>query len=158
MTVLTSNEPDVRKEGVLCLKHIGVSVIGLGVDALLLHLGMEAGLRAAWARVGSLLVAMQVTFVLNGLHVFKRLDRDALPRQWLAYMAANGVGNFANYWIFVTLVSLHWRVVSDHFVALGVGAVFAWVINYGTARLVVFRKSARLSGGPAPGGPGSARR
>jgi putative flippase GtrA len=105
--------------------------------------------------VVSLACAMQVTFVLNGLHVFGGLERRYLPRQWLAYMASNGFGNFCNYWIFVTLVSLHWRVVSNHLFALAAGSVCAWLLNYLATRFWVFRRRPRqaASDGPVRGEP-----
>jgi putative flippase GtrA len=53
-------------------------------------------------------------------------------------MATNGVGNFCNYWIFVTLSSLHGRLVSEPFVALAISAATAFVINFAGARLLVF--------------------
>ncbi len=158
MTLAMTRTPAVQRESLLCLKHMGVSLVGFGVDAVLLHLCVRAGMEAAWARLISLLCAMQVTFVLNGLHVFKSLERRHLPRQWLAYMASNGLGNICNYWIFVTLVSLHWGLVSNPLFALGVGSLSAWVINYATARLLVFRKLVGSIDGPARDGRGSARR
>jgi putative flippase GtrA len=104
----------------------------------------------AWARLISLSLAMQVTFAINRTHVFRFRGREGLPRQWCAYMATNGIGNFCNYWIFVTLSSLHGRMVSEPFVALPISAFAAYMINYAGARLVVFgrqrlrhRRSAR---------------
>src|SRR6202012_5481967 len=114
-----------------------VSLTGFAVDAVLLQLLMAVGLEPAWARVVSLICAMQVTFALNGLHVFRRLERASLPRQWWRYMLSNGFGNFCNYWIFVTLVSLHWRIVSNHLFALAVGSLSAWVSNYLDTRFLV---------------------
>ena len=128
------------REGLLGLKYVGVSLTGFVIDAVLLRAGITMSLGAAWARLISLACAMQVTFVLNGLHVFKGLDRKRLPRQWLAYMTSNGFGNFCNYWIFVTLVSLHWRIVSAPLFALAVASFTAWVINYLSTRFFVFRK------------------
>jgi hypothetical protein len=53
-------------------------------------------------------------------------------------MATNGFGNFCNYWIFVTLSSLHGRIVSQWFLALPISALSAYLINYAGVRLVVF--------------------
>jgi len=132
-------------EARLTAKYAMVSLVGFAVDALLLHLGLWAGLEPAWARVGSLVAAMQVTFALNGLHVFKGLERTRLVHQWTRYMVSNGFGNFCNYWIFVTLVSLHWRIVSMPMVALSVGALVAWLINFGCTRYWVFAKVRGIS-------------
>ncbi len=132
------------REAHLALKLAGVGLVGFAVDASLLHLAIGFGMAPAWARVISLSTAMQVTFAINGLRVFRCLDRTTLLRQWAGYMASSGFGNFCNYWIFVTMVSTHWRIVSDHLFALAVGSFMAWLINYVGARFVVF-------GAPRPG-------
>jgi putative flippase GtrA len=128
----------------LAAKHCGVSLIGFAVDALVLHFALQSGLQPAWARLISLLVAMHVTFVINGRHVFRCLDRSNWPRQWLGYMLANSLGNLCNYWIFVTLVSTHWRVIAEPYVALGIGSVGAWVINFLATRWLVFGAAMKL--------------
>jgi putative flippase GtrA len=109
-------------------------------------------MEAAWARLISLACAMNVTFVLNGIHVFRQLDGRHLPRQWASYMATNAFGNFCNYWIFLTLVSTHWPVVSNHLVALCVGAFTAWVTNFLCTRFLVFRRAKAGAGSLKPAG------
>jgi putative flippase GtrA len=140
----------VKKEGALGLKHVAVSLSGFAVDAVLLQLLMAAGLEPAWSRVVSLALAMQVTFALNGVLVFKTLPGSGALRQWARYMAANGLGNLCNYWVFVTLVSTHWPLIAAPMAALCVGAFAAWAINYLSARFLVFRRS-ETSGRPSIG-------
>jgi hypothetical protein len=53
-------------------------------------------------------------------------------------VANSAFGNFCNYWIFVTLESTHRPVIGDPFVALLVGSVAAWAINFAGARLLLF--------------------
>jgi putative flippase GtrA len=129
------------EEARLALTFGGVGMIGFCVDAAALHVGLGAGLPAWGARLISLFLAMQATFLINGLHVFRSLDRARLPRQWAGYMLANGFGNFCNYWIFITLVSLHWAIVSNHYAALAIGSLSAWAINFAGTRLFVFRRA-----------------
>ena len=140
-----SNRQFIAREAITALKFSAVSLAGLAVDAVLLHVGLEVGIPPAWARVFSLAGAMQLTFVVNGLHVFGALDRKRLVRQWASYMAASGLGNFCNYWVFVTMVSTHWSVVSSPYVALTAGAICAWIINYSGIRFLVFRKVRALT-------------
>jgi len=92
---------------------------------------------------------MQVTFTINGLVVFKCLNRTSLIHQWRRYMVANGFGNFCNYWIFVTLVSTHWPVIANPMVAIAVGSATAWAINYLGTRFYAFAKRERRKA-PAP--------
>jgi putative flippase GtrA len=140
------------KERRLVMRYAGVSLVGFATDAAILHTLVELGMEPAWARLISLGCAMHVTFVLNGLHVFRQLDRRRLPRQWVSYMATNAFGNFCNYWIFVTLVSTHWRVISNHLFALGVGSLTAWVMNFAATRFIVFRRAKRGIGPLEPAG------
>jgi putative flippase GtrA len=146
-----SQEPAEEHKARLALKFMGVSLIGFATDALLLQLGVSSGLQAAWSRLISLGVAMQVTFLINALFVFHAHDRSRWPRQWLRYMVSNGFGNFCNYWIFVTLVSTHWPIASNRLFALSVGAFCAWMMNFASARFVVFgkRRLAKPEAAPA---------
>ena len=125
------------------LKFTLVSGLGFAADATVLHMLMEAGAPPAWARVVSLFCAMQVTFLVNGVLVFRCLDRARPWRQWASYMLAHGLGNFCNYWLFITLVSLHRPPWSWPLAALAIASVLAWAMNYLAARYVVFRRGRR---------------
>ena len=129
----------VLREFRLALHFGGVGMIGFCVDAGLLRLGLALGLAAWAARIVSLFMAMQATFTINGLFVFRSLERGKILRQWSGYMLANGLGNFCNYWIFLTLVSTHWPAVSNRYFALAIGSLSAWAINFAGTRLFVFR-------------------
>lgn len=170
-------------EARLAATYSAVSLAGFIVDALVLHAGLRIGLAPAWARVISLACAMQVTFLINGIHVFGRLESGpGVMRQWAGYMVANGFGNLCNYWVFVTLVSTHWRIVANPLFAMTMGSACAWTINYAGTRFLVFgatlsfarrrlqallrlrRRRTRLGdpsirrrGPPSPAAPGSAR-
>ena len=130
-------------EARLALKFTGVSLVGFAVDAILLQIGVSMGAAPAWARLFSLAIAMQLTFVINARLVFHAHDRSQRLHQWVGYMLSNGVGNVFNYWIFITLVSTRLPVASNHLVALTVGAMTAWAMNFACARFVVFRKRDR---------------
>ena len=147
------------QEGRLAAVFASVSLLGFATDATVLHLLVWAGSSPAWARVASLFCAMQVTFLVNGLLVFRCLDLSRPWRQWAGYMTTNGLGNFVNYWIFVTLISTHWRLVSTPLFAIGAGSVAAWMINYLSTRLLVFRKTAAKDITPCePSSPGRSDR
>jgi putative flippase GtrA len=150
-----------------------VALIGFGVSALILHLGLEAGLRPWAARLIALLFAMNVTFLINGRFVFRALTRERFLGQWGAYLANSAFGNFCNYWVFVTLESTHRPVIGNPYVALLAGSVTAWAINFIGARFVVFgalgqrlkRQCKRMlfsrrsrPDAPGPAEPGSSRR
>lgn len=144
---MSHNESLVEEAG-LAAKFGAVGLVGFAVDAVLLKIGLMMGLGPAWARLISLVCAMQVTFAINRCLVFRCRDTP-IVRQWLTYMGSNGFGNFCNYWIFVTLSSLHGQWAASPFVAMPASAFCAYLINYAGARLVVFgraRVAARARG------------
>jgi putative flippase GtrA len=157
----------------LLAKFTGVALIGFTVSAVILHLGLEAGLRPWASRLIALLCAMNVTFLINGFFVFRALTRQGFLAQWGAYAANSAFGNFCNYWVFVTLESTHRPVIGNPYVALLAGSIAAWAINFTGARFVVFGGAARRLAGrwrrmfvsrssrphaPASAEPGSSRR
>jgi putative flippase GtrA len=140
------------------MKFTLASVLGFTCDAAILRVLIGMGATPAVARLVSLLCAMQVTFLVNGLLVFRCLDIARPWRQWAAYMLAHGVGNFCNYWIFVTLVSLHRSLFAKPLPALAVASVLAWAINYLAARYIVFRRVRAGMSRPDPVTPLSVHR
>ena len=127
-----------RVEAVLAAKYSAVACLGFATDAILLKLGIHFGLSSAAARAASLPLAMQATFWVNGAIVFRCLELRRLPQHWLGYMASNGLGNTCNFLVFVGMVSMHHPLLSRPLIALAVGALTAWSINYASLRLVVF--------------------
>ncbi len=130
----------VHREGRMALKYTAVSLLGFATDYLLLQAGTSLGLSPAAARIVSLVGAMHVTFLVNGLMVFGCLERHRAVRQWARYMASNGLGNVCNYWIYLAFVSARLPIVSEPVVALGAGGLAAWTINYASTRFLVFHK------------------
>jgi putative flippase GtrA len=122
-------------------KFGAVGCVGFITDVTLLKFGLQAGLPSLAARVISLTCAMQVTFMINGLLVFRCLKASSFLRQWAAYMSSNGLGNVCNYLIFAGLVVSRAPLVSRHYVALVIGSVTAYVINYAGCRLLVFGRA-----------------
>jgi len=120
-----------------------VGVVGFLVDVALLRIGVALHMSGWLARAISLFCGMQATFLVNGLLVFRRLTWTTVPRQWISYMATNGFGNLCNYWLFVTLISLHRGLASNYYVAMCAGGCTAWAINYSLTRLFVFGRRAR---------------
>ncbi len=165
-------EPAPRPRRLL-VKFTGTALIGFAISAVILHLGMQAGLMAWAARLIALLVAMHVTFLINGRYVFGALTRERFVAQWAAYVTNSACGNFCNYWVFVSLEASHWPVIGNPYVALLAGSATAWAINFTGARLLVFGDAGRRLAGrcgrmilslrsrravPEPAEPGSSRR
>jgi putative flippase GtrA len=129
---------DAGREGRLAFRYMLASLTGFATDAAVLKGAMALGAGAAAGRALSLATAMQVTFLVNGFLVFRSIDKRSWKGQWLRYMATGAVANTGNYFIFVTLVSLHAGLISNRWTALGISSVLAWCVNYVCTRLLVF--------------------
>jgi putative flippase GtrA len=139
----------MKSEGKVGVLYSLTACLGFVTDAAILTALVHLKMEPAWARLISLTIAMQVTFWVNGLWVFRCISRKGWVGAWLGYMATNSVGNFCNYWTFVTLVSLHHPILSNHWLDLVIGGLVAWSINFVCARFLIFgaRKEAGSEAG-----------
>lgn len=129
----------LRREGALAIKFAAVGGLGFLTDIGVLHLGLHRlGLSPFQGRALSLACAMQVTFLVNGLLVFRCLNWTGCARQWLSYMATNGLGNLINYAIFAGLVGSSLPQVSRNGWALVISSAVAYAFNFLCARFMVF--------------------
>lgn len=135
-------EPPPRRRRLLA-KFSGVALIGFTLSAVVLHLGLEAGLRPWLARLLALVCAMNLTFLINGRFVFGALSRRKFLVQWATYTLNSAFGNLCNYWVFVALESTHRPVIGNPYLDLAAGSIVAWAINFTGARFVVFGTAAR---------------
>ena len=141
------HKTEYQREAGFAVKFALAGLVGFAVDAGVLHLGLSLGLSAAAARAISIISAMQITFLINGLLIFKCVTRRNFAGHWAAYMVASGFGNFCGYMIFITLTSLHGSLLSKTWIAFPASTFAAYLINFTGARLLVFRTAirARLS-------------
>jgi putative flippase GtrA len=132
---------DRRSDAFLLAGFVGVGAVGFMTDAGLLATGIALGLSPIVARGISVVVALQLTFLLNGLLVFRSLTPAALAGQWLAYMVSNGLGAACNYAIFVTLTVSRIPWLSDRAPAFVAAAGIALVVNFAGTRFWAFRQA-----------------
>ena len=137
------NKTEYQREAGFAVKFAMAGLVGFAIDAGLLHLGLTSGLSPAFARAISIIAAMQVTFLINGLVIFKCLTMRNVARHWAAYMVTSGFGNFCSYMIFITLTSLHGSVLSKAWLAFPASTFAAYLINFAGARFLVFGASVR---------------
>jgi hypothetical protein len=91
---------------------------------------------------------MQVTFLINGLLVFRCLSWRTCRGQWLVYMGSNGLGNLINYGVFAALVSSRLPEVSRNGWALVISSLIAYAFNFFCARFMVFGAPVAQPGKP----------
>jgi putative flippase GtrA len=129
----------LRREAATALKFAAVGGLGFLTDITVLRLCLRGlHLTPFEGRAVSLACAMQVTFLVNGLFVFRCLSWRNCGRQWLAYMGSNGLGNLINYLIFAGLVASRLPEVSRNGWALVISSAAAYAFNFLCARFMVF--------------------
>lgn len=133
----------LRREAAVAAKFAAVGGIGFLTDITVLHLCLRGLQLSPFAgRAISLACAMQVTFLVNGLFVFRCVSLARCGRQWLAYMGTNGLGNVLNYLVFAALVASELPQVSRNGWALVIGSLVAYVFNFLCVRFMVFGRPA----------------
>lgn len=150
----------ITRELSLALRFAAVSLVGFAVDAMGLKTGLVLGVGAEISRIGSLVVALQVTFFLSRRLVFTHNPPGTLRRDWWRFLVANTFGSLCNLGIFVAMTRAPWPDLpepwpapSAPWVALLVSASVAYVVNYVGTRLFVYGRtlSAVAVKAPAPG-------
>lgn len=117
-----------------------IGVAGLGVDTAALYgamYGLGLGLYAG--RVVSYLVAATFTWACNRRFTFTAADPSHPARQWLKFLAANGVGAVANYATYAALVT--WVEAARDYPVIGVaaGSLAGLSFNFTASKRWVFR-------------------
>ncbi|MGZ3273268.1 MAG: GtrA family protein [Caulobacteraceae bacterium] len=129
----------LRHEASAALKFAAVGGLGFLTDISVLHLCLGVlHLTPFEGRAVSLACAMQVTFLINGLLVFRCLTWPSCARHWLVYTGSNGLGNLINYLVFASLVASRLPEVSRNGWALVTGSVIAYAFNFLCVRFMVF--------------------
>jgi putative flippase GtrA len=128
-----------RPEARLFLGFAAVGLVGLATDAGVFAAAGAAGLSPVAAKALSAVVALHVTFLLNGRFVFAALSARRLARQWGGYMLSNGFGALCNLAIFTGLTASRIPHLSERWPAYAVAAGLGLIVNYAGARLIAFR-------------------
>ncbi len=121
-------------------------MVGLFIDALIVQLLVSmAGWNPYLARVLSFLLAASFTWWWNRNHTFAgRSSGRAVHAEWLQWLALMVAGALVNYAVYAVLLlnfqALHrWPAL-----AAAAGSAVAALINFSTARGVLFRRPGNL--------------
>ncbi len=135
--------PHVPKLPATFWRFCVVGGTGFITDALLLELGVAAGLRPEVARAFSILVVLQLTYALHRSYTF-RAESGGGVRRWVRFLAVNLIGVAVNYGVFV--LSLMLLTLEDaraeRWLALVIGTAVSLLVNYTLNRRLVFPREA----------------
>jgi putative flippase GtrA len=117
-----------------------VGVAGFVVDAATLALMMWLGAGLYLGRVCSYLAAATCTWALNRNWTFRDIEVDGNRfTQWARFLAANSVGGAINYGAYSLILSgYHSNSLALPVLAVAIGSITGWAINFILSRYLVF--------------------
>jgi len=128
-------------------REVGLFIVG-GVIGLVVDAGVVQALvgLAGWnpylARVVSFLLAATATWWWNRQYTFAhRQSGRSLPMEWLHWMGLMTAGALVNYAVYVVMLMTFPHLQRWPAVAVAVGSVVAALVNFSTARGVLFKGS-----------------
>ena len=127
----------------LMLFGIG-GVVGFVVDAAIVQaLVSMAGWNPYGARLASFLAAATATWLFNRHFTFRDDRHYGLFGEWARWMLAMSIGFVVNYSVYAFLV-FHVALLREWpALAVAVGSLAGFVVNYASSRLWIFRRRER---------------
>ena len=117
-----------------------VGVVGFAVDALVLSLALGA-LGPYFARLLSFACAVTTTYSANRAFVFGRAQApESWFGGWVRFVIANAAGAVVNLSVYGICVASGWAIVSIPQVALAIGSVAGFGLNFVLSDRLVFNR------------------
>ncbi len=148
------------------LRFAAVGCVGFAIDVAVLQLLLAAGAGLLGGRAGSFLAAATTTWALNRRFTFNThapaTGPAATGRQWLRFLAANGVGGTINFGVYTALVLSTGLCHQQPALAVAAGSLAGLAFNFAASRHWVFpaprhagadRLDATAAGAVAPPAP-----
>ncbi len=120
------------------LQFGAVGLAGFGVDVLCVYL-LRGRIGLVWAGLAAYLAAATCNWALNRAWTFRAAARGSLVRQWLLFLAANGLGFVLNRGAFLLLVAFVPLCREHPVFAIAAGVAAGMVANFNLSRRLVFR-------------------
>ena len=120
------------------------SIVGAGafvLDVAVLHLMLTMGLDPYSGRLISFLVGNTWTFLFNRNFTFKDRRRTGRRRQWIGFLAVNGVGGVVNYSVYAGLVATMPLVAAWPMLGVAAGSISGLAFNFTLSRRLVFKSA-----------------
>ena len=125
------------------LAFAGVGVIGFGVDASVLYIGIAVGLGLNIGRLVSYLCAVTATWALNRRFTFADSSEQASFSQWFRFGLSQLSGATVNLGAYYILVHNSTVAAAHPIIAVAIGSLLGMTLNFLVARYYVFRTRSR---------------
>jgi len=117
-----------------------VGVGGLIVDTAALYAAMGLlGLGLYAGRVVSYLTAATFTWAVNRHFTFKQAEAASPLRQWVKFLAANGIGAAVNYAVYAALVTFVPLAAAYPALGIAAGSIAGLAFNFTASKKWVFK-------------------
>ena len=124
------------------LRFAAIGTLAFLVDTAALYFALGVlGLDKYAGRILSFLTAATFTWAMNRRFTFPEARGAPMARQWLEFLAANGVGGLVNYGVYALLVTYVDRVAAYPVLGVAAGSLAGMSFNFGASRGWVFRRS-----------------
>ena len=142
--MMPSNERETRGRYRIeqqLVRFAAIGTLAFLVDASTLYFALGVlGLDKYSGRVLSFLVAATFTWAMNRRFTFPEARDAPMARQWLEFLAANGVGGLVNYGVYALLVTYVDVVAAHPVLGVAAGSLAGMTFNFGASRGWVFRR------------------
>lgn len=120
-----------------------VGTVGFLVDTGVLYL-IKGELGLYWARVFSFFCAATATWWLNRQITFRHRESGmSMTQEYVRYFGLMLGGGVVNYLVYAIAIALIPATIYSPMISIAMGSVAGMVINYLSARYIVFRKKLR---------------
>jgi len=125
------------------LRFAFIGALGFLVNEAALWVALNPfGLGPYAGGVFSFLIAATFTWLGNRmltLRAHAATTTASMLREWMMFLAANGIGFLVNYAVYASLVTFAPKRLNNPFVALAFGTLAGLLFNYVLSRKLVFR-------------------
>jgi putative flippase GtrA len=123
------------------LRFAAIGTLAFLVDTATLYFALGVlGIGKYSGRLLSFLVAATFTWAMNRRFTFPEARDAPMARQWLEFVAANGVGGVVNYGVYALLVTYVGLVAAHPVLGVAAGSLAGMTFNFGASRGWVFRR------------------
>ncbi len=123
------------------IRFAAVGAAGFIVDVSVLYFGLYVlELGYFGGRLLSYLVAATATWYLNRNITFVESDRSTPIRQWISFLAANGLGGLINFGTYSIVIIYGMNLPLAPLIGTALGSITGLVFNFSASRTLIFKQ------------------
>jgi len=122
------------------IRFSGVGVVAFVVDVAVLYCGLYLlELDYFSGRILSYLMAASTSWYLNRNFTFVESDRSSPIKQWILFLAANGIGGLVNVGTYSIVMVYSVDSILSPLIGTVLGSIAGLVFNFSASRKLIFK-------------------